>query len=476
MIRLLRLELRAIRSDGRLLALVAIALATLLLSVWISAESQSITAAGRASAVEVTRQQWESIDKLSAHGVAHFGSYVYKPGGALATLDSGVMPFTGKVVRVEAHVQHPPSHSDASSWSSLVRLGAFDAGTILALIVPLLLAFTAFSSVARDRETGLLKVLVAQGVGLSSVLWGKVLAYWTIAIGLVVALVVAHVAIDVANGGSLTGDTWLRLFGFAGAHAIHLLVVVILSVWVSARIADARSALILLTIAWLGATVLLPRVSAEFGSQLFPLDSQVTFEDNMKEDRSKGLDGHDPADERRVALRQKILDDYGVEETSQLPINPSGILMQADEEYGNKVWDQHFGRRHETVRMQIAVVQAASFINPFQAARGLSMAMAGTDQFHDTHFQRQAETYRRDLVRNLNDLDANAGSRDENGRWVRADIDYSEIADFSFEPQGIGFALEHRWPELASLLFWLGLSALVLQVSARRIPVVGAGR
>jgi len=102
--RLFLLELRAIRSDGRLLALVAISLLALVLSTWIGADSQHIAAKGRAAAVEVAREQWESIDGLSAHAVAHFGSYVYKPSGALASLDSGVMPFTGKVVRVEAGV------------------------------------------------------------------------------------------------------------------------------------------------------------------------------------------------------------------------------------------------------------------------------------------------------------------------------------------------------------------------------------
>ena len=474
--RLLLLELRAIRSDGRLLALVAIALSALLLSAWIGAESQRIATEGRAAAMEVSREQWESIDKLSAHAVGHFGSYVYKPSSALATLDSGVMPFTGKVVRVEAHSQNPPAHSDAASWSSLVRLGAFDAGTILALILPLLLAFTAFSSIARDRETGLLRVLVAQGVSLRSILWGKALAYWCLALLLVGALIAAHVALDLSSGGSLTTDTVARLLLFGGSHALHLLVVVLLSVWISARVPDARSALVIVTIAWLGATVLLPRITAEFGSQLFPLDSQVTFEDAMKEDRAKGLDGHNPADERRLAVQQRILREHGVKTVRELPINPSGVLMQEDEKYGNLVWDEHFGRRHKTVRKQIGVVQAASFLDPFLAARGLSMAFAGTDQFHDTQFQRQAEDYRRELVRTLNDLDATAGTRAENGRWIREKVDYSQIADFRFVPQTVGFALSHRWPELLSLLIWLALSVGLLHYGVHRIAVVGGGR
>jgi len=75
-----------------------------------------------------------------------------------------------------------------------------------------------------------------------------------------------------------------------------------------------------------------------------------------------------------------------------------------------------------------------------------------------------------------NDLDATAGTRDENGRWIRETIDYAEIADFRFEPPTVGFALGHRWPELASLFLWLALSAALLHLGTRRIPVAGTAR
>ena len=104
------------------------------------------------------------------------------------------------------------------------------------------------------------------------------------------------------------------------------------------------------------------------------------------------------------------------------------------------------------------------------------MAFAGTDQFHDAQFQRQSENYRRDLIKALNDLDAKAGKREANGRWRREKIDYSEIADFQFEPQTVDFALKHRWPEIAALLTWLIASLALLHWGTRRIPIVGTGR
>ena len=36
----------------------------------------------------------------------------------------------------------------------------------------------------------------------------------------------------------------------------------------------------------------------------------------------------------------------------ELPVNFTGILMQADEEYGNKVWDKHFGDLYTQLQSQ----------------------------------------------------------------------------------------------------------------------------
>ena len=71
----------------------------------------------------------------------------------------------------------------------------------------------------------------------------------------------------------------------------------------------------------------------------------------MKEDRSKGIDGHNPSDQRREQLKNKYLVKYNVDSLKQLPINFDGIVMQEDEEYGNRVWDKHFGNNYSSVQI-----------------------------------------------------------------------------------------------------------------------------
>ena len=78
----------------------------------------------------------------------------------------------------------------------------------------------------------------------------------------------------------------------------------------------------------------------------------MAFKAAMKEERSKGIDGHNPTDKRREQLKNKYLTEYKVDSLQQLPINFDGIVMQEDEEYGNLVWDKHFGNNYNILQNQ----------------------------------------------------------------------------------------------------------------------------
>ena len=96
----------------------------------------------------------------------------------------------------------------------------------------------------------------------------------------------------------------------------------------------------------------LPTIASNTSEKLIPLPTRAEFKEAMLEDRSKGIDGHNPRGERRDALEKETLEKYNVENLSDLPINFSGILMQEDEEYGNMVWDKHFGSLYEKLELQ----------------------------------------------------------------------------------------------------------------------------
>ena len=111
----------------------------------------------------------------------------------------------------------------------------------------------------------------------------------------------------------------------------------------------STSALSLTIITWLLWTIFLPKTIGNFTESITPLSTRIELTEKMKEDRSKGIDGHNPFDDRKKELEEEVLARYDVDSISDLPINFAGILMQADEEYGNKVWDKHYGDLYENL-------------------------------------------------------------------------------------------------------------------------------
>ena len=170
------------------------------------------------------------------------------------------------------------------------------------------------------------------------------------------------------------------------------------------------SALSIVIIVWLLWTVFLPKTVGNFTESISPLPTRFDLNKDMKEDRSKGIDGHNPSDQRRSNLEKETLEKYGKESLDELrdtskmdkTVNFSGIVLQADEEYGNKVWDKHFGEVYSILKRQKENYQISGLINPFASIQSLSMGSCGTDLIHHLDFLNQAEVYRRYFVKSLN--------------------------------------------------------------------------
>ena len=159
-----------------------------------------------------------------------------------------------------------------------------------------------------------------------------------------------------------------------------------------------------------------------------------------------------------------MLAEYGVESVEELPINFDGIAMQLDEDFGNQVWDEHYGELEEQFARQTRLGGLVALLNPFQAIDHVSMALAGTDLAHDLAFQKQAEDYRRQLLRALNDEHAYGGSRTGERGWVADAEFYAGLDPFLYRSPDAVEGTRHRGLELLGLIVW----GLLLMVALAR--------
>ena len=72
---------------------------------------------------------------------------------------------------------------------------------------------------------------------------------------------------------------------------------------------------------WIMWTIFIPKIWGNTVEKIYPLPSRQTFKMAMKEERSQGIDGHNPYDKRREQLKDEYLAEYNVDSLSQLPIN-----------------------------------------------------------------------------------------------------------------------------------------------------------
>ena len=108
-------------------------------------------------------------------------------------------------------------------------------------------------------------------------------------------------------------------------------------------------------------------------------------------------------DEHLETIKKEAFEKYNVDNTKDLPINYNALSMQSDEEFADKIHDEHYAELYAKQRNQNHVYRAFSAIWPLIPARFQSMAFARTDMSAHHHFNVEVEVYRRDFVKRLND-------------------------------------------------------------------------
>ena len=215
--------------------------------------------------------------------------------------------------------------------------------------LPLLLIFLAFHSVSSEKQSGRIKLLVLQGARPLALIWAKALSVWLYGITLLTLTVLVYALFNLKN---INAEIASRIFFFYISYALFYFIISSLTVFFSAQYKNATVALTSMLGIWIIWAIFLPNILMSSVEKWHKLPSRNEFQTAMKEDRSEGIDGHNPSDERTQELEAKILAKNGGDSLSQLPINFDGIRMQADEDYGNQVWDKHFGSLNNILAQQ----------------------------------------------------------------------------------------------------------------------------
>ena len=403
----------------------------------------------RSEAQEHVRNQWDSLEAMNPHSAAHYGSYAFKPLSVLNSMDSGINDFTGNVIKLEGHVQNEIVYSEASQALSISKFGKLKSSLILQYVIPLFLIFLAYGAISSEKETQRVKLLVFQGISITKLTFAKSLSIWIYGFLLLVITVAIQSMINVTDP-----ELSRRLMLVIVSYGFYYYIISSLTVYFSAILKNNTSTLSSILAIWIMWTIFLPKIWGNTVEKIHPLPSRQNFKANMKEDRSKGIDGHNPRDKRREDLKEKILAEYGVDSLKNLPINFDGIVMQKDEEYGDQAWDKHFGNNYNILSKQKFMYQLSGFLNPFASLQSTSMGFCGTDMIHHLDFLRKSEDYRRYLIKTLNDAHAFGGSKTGDWGWKVDSSFFKSVEGFVYATPKIKEKIKYYFIDLVALLFW----------------------
>jgi ABC-2 type transport system permease protein len=448
--RIARKELVEMFRDGRFRVLSVAVLAISLLSLAVGWKHYLDVSRQHDAAQAATRAQWLSQTKKNPHSAAHYGVYAFKPRSPLAMVDTGIDPYLGVAVWLEAHKQNEFKYRPAADRTSVQRFGEMTAAETLQVLVPLFIVLMTFSAFAGEREQGTLRQLLSLGVPPRRLAMGKA-AGVAAALGLILLpatiLGVAALALT-SEGGALAADP-SRAVLLVAFYLMYFGTIVAVSLGVSARARSSRVALIVLLTFWFANSLVASRLVADIAAWLHPTPSAVRFQTAMEADVNDQKEMHERLERRKTELLRQ----YHVSNVDALPVAMSGVSLQEGENHGNEVFDHHYGRLFDTYDRQNSVYQLGGALAPMLAMRSVSMGLAGTDFKQHRHFITAAEDYRRVIQRTMNnDITANQkrGTVYLAGREL-----WEQVPEFEYTSPSTSWVLANvRWSVLI-LAAWL---------------------
>jgi ABC-2 type transport system permease protein len=359
----------------------------------------------RAVVQDEVHESWENNPDKHPHRMAHYGSFALRMKHVLSVFDLGMENFVGNAVFLEAHKQNTINFSEASMSTGLLRFGEVSLAMLLKVIVPLLLFYLGFATIARERENGTLKLLIGQGITRKELVFGKWLGLYGLSIIFLVAIFLVLICfVLMATNNTMLSASLVRYTILLISYLLFFAILSAITILISAFSKTAKGALIKLLGIWLLFVIIVPKSLQAMGFYLYPTPSKIEMETAVEHDLKKLGDSHNPDDPHFKALKDSVLTVHNVEDVNDLPFNYSGFVMSQGEAMSTKVYLDHQEDLYEVYTKQNNLERYSAFINPYTAIKNLSMAFSGTDFQSFLHFRAKAEAYRFKLAQDMNQL------------------------------------------------------------------------
>lgn len=463
MLSLIRLECSLLLRERRVKWIAAALCALMAMTFGISFKEATRTADEAARMTTTERARWLNQDPKNPHSAAHYGVWVFKPASPLATLDPGIEPYVGRMIRIEAHRYNDALYRSAQERSPLSRAGLSTVADVTQLLVPLAALLLSFAIFAADRERGTLRLALGNGIApgrLLSARFGALAVTTTLIVG-VPALVLG--AISIAALDSAGWHSWPRLMLWTLAQVGYAVFFLLVGLLASLVAKTSRAALTIGLLSWVALCVVLPRLTTAAIESVAPTPSYAATRAKI-EQQIKLYNRADLHQERQNDLLQR----YGVANAAELPIDLRGAMMHDREQHDYSVFDRELGEFFARLVRQDRLQGWAGLASPLLAIQAASAGLAGSDFRRHSDFLRAAENYRRVLSDTMN-LDLVAHPTQGGVAYLAARDVWEKVPPFVYQPASFTQSLREIATPLALLAIWVAAAAMAVTFTAQRV-------
>jgi len=334
------------------------------------------------------------------HRMVHYGHYAFRPPPPLAMFEPGVDAVTGQSIFLEGHRQNTAMFADIKAAADLGGFAALTPASLYQLLLPLLLIVIGHALFLRERESGTLAVMLAQGQSGVTLMLGKAMALLSVIVIFMIPLVV------VAAYSVSLGETALAAFSLVGGYFAYLCIWGALVLTASVLLKQRAVSLGGLIFIWLFVTLIIPRFAINTSSAVIDAPGKIESDLVMLAEQRKLGDGHNAADPAFQNLQAEVLEQYGVGSIEELPVNWRGVVATYSEAELTNLLNSYAANRMDLEASQSHIFNLFGFASPMIAVSSLSRTLAGTDLATHHRFLRESEALRFDFVQSLNEIHA----------------------------------------------------------------------
>lgn len=424
---------------------------------------------------EVAEETFFAQPDRHPHRMVHYGHYAFRPPPPLAVFEPGVDAVTGQSIFLEGHRQNSAMFADTKAAADLGGFAALTPASLYQLLLPLLLIVLGHAMFLRERESGTLAVLLAQGSSGVSLALGKATALLS-----VIAIFMVPLAL-VASYGVALGESALAAASLVAGYFVYLCAWGAIVLAASILIRQRAVSLGVLVFVWLFAALIVPRFAINASSAAIDAPGKIESDLMMLAEQRKLGDGHNAADPAFAQLQVQVLEQYGVETIEELPINWRGVVATYSEAELTDLLNRFAENRMALEAEQSRLFDLFGLLSPTIAVASSSRTLAGTDLATHHRFLREAEALRFDFVQALNQahstdldyaLDIDRNRDDASAQAARINAESWQVLDtFRFRPDSAGERLARAGLSLGVLLLWLTMSGGAVVWAARRVRI-----